>query len=130
MKVGYLDTSVAIAMAFDEAGGAFMARAVRSFDRVYSSPLLETEFIGGAPVVLSERAVRSFLSPVRFVFPDQPLSAFALEAKRAGAVGGCAIHHLATALFLFPEPGEAFFLTADELQSKVAARLGFQCDFL
>ena len=130
MKVGYLDASVAVAMAFDDAGGAFMARAVRSFDRLYSAAILETELMGAVAAEGDPAGARRFLSPVRYVFPDTPLGAYALRVLEAGPLSGAALHHLATALYLFPEPEQAYFITADEAQGKVAAALGFQTEFM
>jgi hypothetical protein len=130
LKIGYLDTSVAIAMAFDDIGGAFMARAVRSFDRLYSATLLETEFFCAAPEGIDPKKLATFLKPIRFVFPDTSLADFIQIAKDAGARGSAAVHHLATALYLFPCPSAVHFISADTQQTTAAARLGFQCEFM
>jgi hypothetical protein len=40
-------------------------------------------------------------------------------------LSGPELHHVATALFLFPDPAEAFFLTFAREQRRVARSLGF-----
>ena len=43
----------------------------------------------------------------------------------AGYLRGADAWHLATALYLTPDPGELTFLTLDERQGDIASKLGF-----
>lgn len=130
MKVGYIDTSVLVSMAFDDGGGAFIARAVRTFDRLYSSSLLESEFVAVAAKGGVLDQVDRLLRPVRLVRCQVSLKDQLGIVASHGAVGGASMHHLAIALYLFPSPSEVTFLSLSDIQTKQAAKLGFKTEFL
>ena len=130
MKIGYIDTSVLVAMAFDDAGGSFIGRFVKTFDRLYSSHLLEAEFFSAAAKENRLSDARAFIKPVRFVYPDTNLTRFHEQVLTAGVIDGSALHHLSCALYLFLHPQDAFFLSLHPPQSNLAAKLGFQTDFM
>lgn len=130
MKIGYIDTSVLVAMAFDDAGGSFIGRFVKTFDRLYSSHLLEAEFFSAASKENRLKDARAFIKPIRFIYPDTNLTRYHEQVLKAGNIDGSALHHLSCALYLFLRPEDAFFLSLHAPQSNLAARLGFQTDFM
>ncbi|MBN2717799.1 MAG: PIN domain-containing protein [Deltaproteobacteria bacterium] len=130
MKIGYIDTSVLVAMAFDDAGGSFIGRFVKTFDRLYSSSLLEAEFFSAAAKENRLDDARQFIRPVRFIYPDTNLTDYHEQVLKKGNVEGSALHHLSCALYLFQQPAEVFFLSLHPTQSSLAAALGFQTDFM
>lgn len=130
MKIGYIDTSVLVAMAFDDAGGAFIGRSVKTFDRLYSSTLLEAEFFSATNQENKLKDATRFIKPVRFCYPDTNLTQQLKQVLSHGQCDGSAAHHLACALYLFPNAKDVFFLSLHPNQSAVAAKLGFQVDFM
>ena len=130
VKIGYIDTSVLIAMAFDDAGGSFIGRFVASFERLYSSNLLEAEFFSAAARENCLKDAAAFIKPVRFVYPDTNLTAFHQQVLQAGHIEGSALHHLSCAMYLFPRPEDVFFLSLHPPQAALASQLGFQTDFM
>ncbi|MBN2340395.1 MAG: hypothetical protein JXX29_24300 [Deltaproteobacteria bacterium] len=130
MKVGYIDTSVLVAMAFDDAGGAFIGRSVKTFDRLYSSNLLEAEFFSAAKKENLLDQAKSFIKPVRFVYPDTNLTAYHEQVLAVDYIEGGALQHLSCALYLFPRTEDVFFLSLHPAQTALAAKLGFQTEFM
>lgn len=130
MKIGYIDTSVLVAMAFDDAGGAFIARSVKGFDRLYSSNLLEAEFLSAAKKENRLNDATAFIKPIRFVYPDANLTQYHQQVLVEDNIEGSALHHLSCALYLFQTPSEVFFLSLHPTQATLAAKLGFQTDFM
>lgn len=128
MKIGYLDTSCLVAIAFDEPGSRRLAQGMSRYDELVSSNLLEAEF----RAALHREGVTNgagLLSGLAWVLPDRPLS---LEMQRALAVQyvrGADLWHLATALFLAETPSDVDFLTLDAGQGAAAAALGFPTPF-
>jgi predicted nucleic acid-binding protein len=124
VKVGYLDTSCLVAIAFDEPGSRRLARRLLGYDELVSSNLLEAEF----RAALHREGVgdgTGLLSGLAWILPDRPLS---LDIQRALAVQylrGADLWHLATALFLAETPSDVDFLTLDSDQAAAAAALGF-----
>jgi hypothetical protein len=95
-------------------------------DAAFGATLVESELLAaiareGAPI-----RAGSVLDPIRFVHPPRRLTAEAEAALRHGRLRGADLHHLATALFLFPRPGDAFFITLDGPQGDAAAKIGFR----
>jgi predicted nucleic acid-binding protein len=126
MRAAYLDTSVLVGIAFGEPGAAALARGVRGLDALFSATLLESEFLAVAARENVLERLRPLLEPIRFVHPARRLTPEDLAALRHGRLRGADLHHLSTALYVFPRPEEAFFLTLDAAQGAVAARLGFR----
>ena len=71
------------------------------------------EFVAGA------------IATVSWLIPDRPLTDEIERVLEAGYVRGADCWHLASALYLSPEPSSMAFLTLDDPQKKVAKRLGF-----
>ncbi|MCX5767471.1 MAG: PIN domain-containing protein [Gemmatimonadetes bacterium] len=124
MKVAYVDTSCLVAVALGERGAAAVERRLARFDRLVSSNLLEAELRAALRREGVEGASR-VLSSITWLLPDRPLSAEIAAVLEAGYVRGADCWHLATALYLAPEPSELSFMTLDERQRDVAALLGF-----
>lgn len=126
MKAAYVDTSALVAVAFGERESSRLTRTLRTFDRLYSATLLEAEFLAAAEREGLRREAAPLLRPIRWVYPDARLTAELEAVLDVGYLRGADLHHLATALRLFPEPGEAAFLTLDERQAELAGKLGFR----
>ncbi len=124
MKIAYVDTSCLVAVALGERGAAAVERRLARFDRLVSSNLLEAELRAALRRECVEGASR-VLSSITWLLPDRPLSAEIAAVLEAGYVRGADCWHLATALYLAPEPSELSFMTLDERQRDVAALLGF-----
>ena len=125
VKVAFVDTSALVAVAFGEAGHARMARLMEGMDRLYGSSLLESELSAVFEREGVGEKAEAFLGRIRMVREDRRLTGEIREALGHGHVKGADLHHLAVAMFLFPEPGEATFLTMDSRQGAVARALGF-----
>jgi predicted nucleic acid-binding protein len=125
MKAAYLDTSVLIAIAFEEKEGLGMARRIAEYDRLYSSNLLEAEFKSVLLREAVDASPRDYLAPVGWILPDRPLTAEIERASSAGYLRGADLWHLACALHLCPDPGLLAFLTLDRRQRAAARKLGF-----
>jgi predicted nucleic acid-binding protein len=125
MAVAYLDTSIAAAVAFHEAGWSADRRRLASFDAVVASDLLVAEF---AAAVARERLTfdAAVLAEVRLQFPSRSLGPEIDRVLRHGYLPGAACWHLATALYIAPEPAQLSFLTRDARQRAVAKALGFR----
>lgn len=65
------------------------------------------------------------LDKLEVIFPDRTLRRRTERVLEAGYVRGADCWHLATALFLAPDPGQLTFVTLDERQREVAKTLGF-----
>ena len=125
MRVGYVDTSCLVAIAFGEPGAMDLARRLGEFDELVSSNLLEAELraVFAREVVERDPATLMGLS---WVVPDRPLHREMARVLEAGAVRGTDCWHLATALYLAPEPGTVSFLTVNPRQRRIAEVLGFR----
>jgi uncharacterized protein with PIN domain len=124
MRVGYLDTSCLVAIAFGEPGYEAVAARLESMDQLYTSNLLEAEL----RAALRRERVRhddALTAGLSWVLPDRPLSAEIATVLEAGHVRGADAWHLACALYLSPNPAELEFLTMDRRQATVAAAIGF-----
>lgn len=121
----YVDTSALIAIEFAEPAGP-IAKARWNAAHVHvSAPLLEAEYISACR---RDGRTPSFarLEAVARVLPPRSLAPEIARVLDAGYLRGADCWHLATALWLAPNPAELLFLTMDERQRAVAQRLGFQ----
>lgn len=125
MNVAYVDSSALVAVAFSEAEAAAIADRLRSYERLYSSNLLEAEVRSACS---REKIVWNpiLLDRIEWVFPDRPLAAEMEVVLATGYLRGADLWHVATALYTVPQPGEMAFVTLDEGQRTVAADLGFR----
>ena len=125
MAVAYLDTSALVAVAIGEPDGEAMQHRLNQFTGIVSSNLLEAEL---RSVYSRER--RRFesdsLSRVEWVMPNRSLSPEMVVVLDAGYMRGADLWHLATALYIAPDPGKMFFVTLDKRQHATASILGFR----
>ena len=125
MKAAYVDTSCLVAIAFGEPDGADVASRLREHDVLLSSNLLEAEF--RATLVREAAEVdEDLLSWIKWVLPDRPLSDEIIRVLRNAYARGADLWHLATAIYVTPEPGDLTFLTLDRRQEEAAEALGFK----
>lgn len=125
MRIGYLDTSCLVAIAFDEPGSRRLAKRLLQYDELVSSNLLESEFRSALHREGVMDGADRLLSGLAWVLPDRPLG---LEIQRILTVQylrGADLWHLATALFLAETPTDVDFLTLDADQGAAAAALEF-----
>jgi predicted nucleic acid-binding protein len=124
MDAAYVDTSVLVAILFDEPGGKAAATRLARYDEVFSSNLLEAEL---AAVCAREKAEMpvELRTSISWILPDRALSDEIAVTLAAGYVRGADLWHLACALYLAEDPGAIAFLTLDERQREVAKKMGF-----
>ena len=124
MTVAYVDTSVLTAIAFDEPGAESHAQALNEFDRLISSNLLEAEL----RVVFAREKVpfqENLIAGVEWVLPNRSLAAEFATVLEAGYSRGADLWHVASALYISPQPDSLSFATLDARQNDVAKTLGF-----
>lgn len=124
MRVGYLDTSCLVAVAFAEPAADKLGRGLASYDELLSANLLEAEFRAALHREGVEGGSR-MLAALSWVLPDRPLSAEIDRVLRHRYLRGADLWHLATALYVADPPAELDFLTLDTNQREAASALGF-----
>jgi predicted nucleic acid-binding protein len=124
MSIAYVDTSCIVAVAFAERGATATERRMREFDELVSSNFLEAELRSAFKRERVEFADNT-ISAMSWLIPDRPLTDEIARVLQAGYVRGADCWHLASALYLAPEPSAMTFLTLDESQRKVAKQIGF-----
>ena len=125
MPTAYIDSSAIIAIAFAEPGGIAVARQLNESSDIWSSNLLEAE-VRAAYSRVGEEFDFDSLSAINWIFPDRPLTSEISMVVEAGYLRGADLWHLASALYLTPDPKVVTFITLDERQAEVARALGFQ----
>jgi predicted nucleic acid-binding protein len=124
LKSAYVDTSCIVATAFGESEASAIVRRLSRFDRVLSSPVLEAELFSA--LQREGRDVdHTWSAAIEFVIADRPLTPEIRKVLAAGYLPGADCWHLATALFVTPDPAKLAFVTLDSAQRKVAKSLGF-----
>lgn len=124
MSVAYVDTSCLVAIAFGEKGSTTLARELMRFDELVSSGLLEAELKSAFKRERVDFDV-SLVANLSWLLPDRPLTEEIERVLSTGYVRGADCWHLASALYLAPDPGSMSFITLDEPQRKMAKDLGF-----
>jgi len=121
----YVATSCLVAIAFGEAGAASLARRLGRFSELLGSNLVEAELLASyrREEVEPDPAL---LGAITWVIPDRRLEPEITRVLEAGYLRGADCWHLATALYVAPDPGQVTFLTMDTRQRAVAASLGFK----
>ena len=122
--VAYLDSSSVVAITLGERGARGVAMALRRFERLVSSCLLEAE-VRAALARERVTALPNTFAGVDWILPDRCLTPEIDRVLAAGALRGADLWHVACALYLDPTAGEIAFLTLDARQQRVAAELGF-----
>jgi predicted nucleic acid-binding protein len=127
VTAAYLDSSFLLAILFDEPRSASLRRILGRFERVFSSDLIVAECLSAATRErIDPNAVLASLRAVSVVLPPRSLEAEILEAAGLGYLRGADLWHLACALFLADAARrEVAFLSRDNVQRKIAGRLGF-----
>ena len=128
MSAAFVDTSCLAALALHERGSEAVQRRLARFDLLSASPLLEAELRSAVrrERLESEERISPWLASVRWVIVDRTLGPEIETVLSTGYVRGADCWHLATALFLSPDPSELTFLTLDARQGEVARALGFR----
>lgn len=127
MSFGYVDSSCIVAIILGEPEHERLTASLGSFEVLFASGLLEAEVRSalareGFPTTDPE----GFPTEIEWVLPERPLSEEITTALAAGRLKGGDLWHVACALFLRRRvKQELSFLTMDEPQRAVAARLGF-----
>jgi uncharacterized protein with PIN domain len=120
----YMDSSIAVAIAFEEATADVSYERLRAFKNVYASQLLEAELRSAFRREQREfdsRIVRAAI----WINPVQQLSDEVRRVLDAGYVRGAGRWHLACALYVCEDPTHLVFLTLNKRQRDVARALGF-----
>ena len=125
MTFAYVDSSCLVAIAFDEPGARKLAGRLRRFDRLFASNLLEAELRSALLREKVEGDGEELLSWITWVYPNRPLTPEFARIVAAGYLKAADLWHLASALFLAPDPKELPFLTLDARQGEIAGRIGF-----
>ena len=125
MKAAYVDTSCLVAIAFGESEAAQVVSRLREHDVLLSSNLLEAE-LRATLVHEAAEVDEALFSWIKWVLPDRPLSVEIIRVLRVGYLRGADLWHLATAMYVTPEPRDLTFLTLDRRQEEVAEELGFK----
>ena len=124
MRVAYVDTSVLVAVAFEEPESEQIARKLKGFDRLLTSNLTEAEFRSALVREGVENRGVELLGGLSWILPNRPLTSEIDRVMATGYVRGADLWHLACALFVSPQPGELSFVSLDAKQTEVAQRLG------
>ena len=125
--MAYVDTSAALAIAFQERDWELTARRLAGFPVQVSSNLLEAEMRSA-----HERDNLAFntsvVSSIGWVNPVRPLSQEMAKALSVGGyLKGADLWHVAVALYVEATlSGKMAFITLDNDQREVAAKLGFE----
>ena len=124
MSIAYVDSSAIVGIAFQEPGWSVVERRIAEFSDLRSSNLLEAEVRAAYARMEREFDVR-ILSGIRWILPDRPLTQELRSAMAAGYLKGADLWHVATALYVAPQPHDISFVTLDGRQESVAGALGF-----
>jgi hypothetical protein len=126
VKLAYVDTSCLVAVSFDEPAGREVPSVLSRFDRLFSSNLLEAEWLATLVRERVTTADASLLAALTWVIPSRPLTPEIGRVLNVGYLRGADAWHLACALFLDPTAQELSVVTLDENQGMVATALGFE----
>jgi len=126
LKVGYIDTSAVVAEFFSHVATENVGFQFKKLGFVYSSNLLEAEFWATLKREGIEDDAIRILDPIRWIYPERPLTGEIERVLKHGYIRGADLYHLATALFMTPDPSKTCFLTLDHRQSELARAIGFR----
>lgn len=120
-----MDTSALVAVAFGEPDGDAVAQRLNGFTSLLSSNLLEAE-LQSAYSREQRRFEADRVSRVEWVLPNRPLSPEIAVVLDTGYMRGADVWHMATALYVAPDPSKICFVTLDKTQRATASALGFR----
>ena len=125
MSIAYVDTSGLVAAAFQDEGDTALVRRLEDFSRLFSSNLLEAQL---RSAFARERCDfdGSIVSRIQWVLPDRSLAPEFATVLEAGYLRGADLWHVATALYVAPNPRDLSFVTLDSRRQSVAKALGFR----
>ena len=131
MRLAYVDTSALVAIVFAEPGHEVVARELESYDRLFSTNLLEAELRSALAREASADDPAPLLSSFTWIFPDRRLTVEFEETLQHGTLRGADLWHLACALYLRNALGgsaldDLTFSTLDARQKEVAEALGMR----
>lgn len=124
MTVACVDTSYLAAIALGERSAPRLARRLASFETLAASTLLEAE-LRSTLQRESRPMVEELIARISWILPDRSLGPEITRVLHTGYVRGADCLHLASALYVAPEPATVTFLTLDARQRSVARALGF-----
>lgn len=124
MSVAYVDSSVLVAIALGEPGGAGLAEHLASFSRLCSSHLLEAELRSALAREGVEYSARH-TAHLNWISPSRSLGSEMAAALKVGYLRGADLWHVAVALYAAAEPRDVAFVSLDVRQRDVARNLGF-----
>jgi predicted nucleic acid-binding protein len=126
MKFAYIDTSYLIAIVFNERNSSRLRLKLLKFDRIFSSNLLEAEFLSTLKrESIGNEIAREILEPISWVFPNRTLTEEFNQILPIVYLKGTDLWHLSCALYL-GSPQNFTFLTLDLKQKQAAKKLGFK----
>lgn len=129
MKPAYIDTSLLIGLKFQKPASAAI-RIVRQYE-LFSSELLIAEMLAfGKRESIERDLLWEALKGLSWVIPEKSIFEECRRVVPYGYSKGADLWHLACACYLCPSTAELAFLTLDEQQRNLAARLGFQAPLL
>ena len=124
-SIAYIDSSCIVAIALGETSAKATATRIQKFSALLSHPLLDAE-VRSACVREGQPVPDAELEIIQWISADRGLSAEIDRVLSAGYLRGADCMHVATALFLSPDPRQLTFLTLDEKQRAVAKKIGFK----
>ncbi len=124
MRLGYVDTSCLVAIAFGEHGSEELARELDQYTHLLSSNLLEAE-LRSAMSWEKVAGEAPLLERLTWIFPDRRLTTEVDRVLSVGYSRGADLWHLASALYVAESPADLVFLTLDGAQRRLASALGF-----
>lgn len=128
MKFIYIDTSVLIAILFQEPSAVRYQQVLGKAAVILSSYLLEAEIFSA---VARERVdfdlAERYLDNVSLFLPDRSLRGEYLTIYQNTYCKGADAHHIACAMYLGMNQKDLGFLTADKKQAAVAKKIGLSC---
>jgi hypothetical protein len=125
VSAAYVDSSALVAVAFDEPGAGHVRAALRGCNPLFSANLLEAEL---RSALLRERIdgdPAALLAPISWVLPNRVLAHELRTALAVGHLRGADLWHVACALYLSPDATGLRFVSRDQAQRNIAAKLGF-----
>jgi hypothetical protein len=124
LKPAYIDASLFIALRFQKSAAATI-RTVRQYE-FFSSELLIAEVLAfGKREAIEQDLLWKSFHGLSWVIPEGSISEECRRVIQCGYSRGADLWHLACACYLSPETRKLAFLTLDEQQYSLAARLGF-----
>ncbi|MES2178801.1 MAG: hypothetical protein V4550_13150 [Gemmatimonadota bacterium] len=121
----YVDSSCIVAVALRELTAKDVIQQLREFAELSSNPLLDAE-VRAACAREHVPLPAATLETIKWTQMTRPLSSEIDRVLSAGYLRGADCLHVATALYLSPDPEQLTFMTLDLRQRAVADTLGFK----